>query len=109
LEKTSDGNVLINLDRSKILSHGQVALRHFLRELQLHKSTAHEKEGREFFGKYSEMTKDFEEYRSIVLKRKPNRTQWIQPNTVLEKDEVHLREYPATKEGLIMSWAERSV
>jgi dipeptidyl-peptidase III len=97
------------MDRSKILTHGKPALAKFLTKLQIYKSIADDKNGRDFFGRYCIITEEFKDYRNIVMKRKENRTQWVQPNTVLVNRDVQLKEYPATKEGIIQSWAERDV
>jgi dipeptidyl-peptidase-3 len=97
------------MDCSKILTHRKPELAKFLTELQVHESIADEKNGRGFSGRYSVMTEGFKDYRNIVMKRKQNRTQWVEPNTVLINEDVQLMEYPATKEGIIQSWAERNV
>jgi dipeptidyl-peptidase-3 len=109
LENTGD-DLIIHLDRSKIVSEGVPALQQFLKTLQVYKSTADVQRGRQFFDKYSEMTDEFKRHRQVSMKIKPNRTKWIQPNVFLNTDgTVHLKEYPATKEALIQSWAERKV
>jgi dipeptidyl-peptidase-3 len=109
LENTSD-DLIIHLDRKKITSDGVPALAQFLKKLQVYKSSADIEGGRKFYDRYSAMTDDFKSHREVAMKIKPNRTQWIQPNMFLDDDgKVELREYPASKEALIQSWAERNV
>ncbi|KAF2702775.1 peptidase family M49 [Pleomassaria siparia CBS 279.74] len=109
LENTGN-NLIVHLNRDRIVSDGVPALEHFLKTLQVYKSTADVKGGRPFFDRYSEMTDDFRKHRNVSMNIKPNRTQWIQPNLFLNNDgTIELKEYPATKEALVQSWAERNV
>jgi dipeptidyl-peptidase-3 len=47
--------------------------------------------------------------RDLVLKNKIPRKVFVQGNTVLEGDEVILKEYEPSLEGIIQSFVERGV
>lgn len=105
-------DLLISLDRSKILSVGKPAIGNFLKRLQVYKSTADVTEGRKMYAYYSDVH-DCEEphfisLREIVLARKQPRKMFVQHNTSLQEDgSVNLVNYEATAPGLIKSWTDR--
>ncbi len=105
----TDGGLKIKLDRGKIKSHAVPALSKFLLHLQIYKSTANVRDGVALLNRYSDVDERFSNYRHIVAREEPLRIQYVQPNTFKEDDHVYLREYPATKEGLIQSWVERDI
>jgi dipeptidyl-peptidase-3 len=100
----------IQLDRSKILSHGRPAVEKYLQKLHVYKSTADVEAGK---GLYDDITSVDEwwgtKVRDIVLKNKIPRKVFVQGNTILEGDEVVLKEYEPTLEGIIQSFVERNV
>ena len=100
----------IHLDRSKILSHGRPAVERYLQKLHVYKSTADVEAGRKL---YDEVTGVDEwwggKLRPVVLEKKTPRKVFVQANTVLEGEEVVLREYEPTMEGMIQSYAERDI
>jgi dipeptidyl-peptidase III len=104
-----DDEIYIDLKRSKIQSRAIPALSEFLLALQVHKSTANREEALRLFNSYSEVDETFARYRSIVLRKEPPRIQYVQPNTVIVGEDVEIRDYPATREGLIQSWVERHI
>ncbi|KAJ5626816.1 dipeptidyl-peptidase III [Penicillium herquei] len=104
-----DNGLKIRLDRSKIKSHAVPALSRFLLHLQTYKSTANVKDGVAFLNRYTDVDTRFANYRDIVVREEPLRTQYVQPNTFRRKDDIFLQEYPASKQGLIQSWAERDI
>lgn len=60
---------------------------------------------------YEELTKvdkDFLKWREVVVAHKLPQLLYVQPNTFLS-DSISIKEYDATLEGIIKSWAERSV
>ncbi|KAL4870643.1 hypothetical protein BDV12DRAFT_184274 [Aspergillus spectabilis] len=99
----------IQLDRSKILSHGRPAVERYLQKLHVYKSTADVEAGK---GLYDDITSVDEWWgtrvRDIVLKNKIPRKVFVQGNTILEGDEVVLKEYEPTLEGIIQSFVERN-
>ncbi|KAL4767607.1 peptidase family M49-domain-containing protein [Aspergillus nidulans var. acristatus] len=98
----------IRLDRSKILSHGRPAVEKYLQKLHIYKSTADVEAGKAL---YDDITSVDEwwgtKVRDIVLKNKIPRKIFVQANTILEGDEVILKEYEPTLEGIIQSFVER--
>lgn len=105
----TNGDLQVKLERSKIKSHAVPALSKFLLHLQVYKSTANAVDGAALLSRYSDVDERFSNYHPIVLRKKPRRIQYVQPNTYEENGQVYLREYPATREGLIQSWAERAI
>ncbi|KAI9819888.1 MAG: hypothetical protein M1827_006458 [Pycnora praestabilis] len=104
-------DLTIQLDRSKILSHGRPAIERYLRKLHVYKSTADVEAGKKL---YEDVTYVDDEYwggkvREEVMKRKQPRKVFVQANTVIEGDRVVLKEYEPTLEGMIQSYAERDV
>ncbi|CAG8044129.1 unnamed protein product [Penicillium olsonii] len=98
----------IHLDRSKILTHGRPAVEKYLQKLHVYKSTADIEAGK---GLYDDITSVDSWWgttvRDVVLKNKVPRKVFVQANTILEGDQVSLKEYEPTLEGLIQSFAER--
>lgn len=105
-------DIVVSLDRSKILSVGKPAIGNFLKKLQVYKATADVVEGRKMYEYYSDVH-DCEEphfisLREIVLARKQPRKMFVQHNTsVLEDGSISLQSYEATAAGLIQSWVDR--
>ncbi|KAK2760967.1 hypothetical protein FQN54_002209 [Arachnomyces sp. PD_36] len=100
----------IHLDRSKIISHGRPAVEKYLQKLHIYKSTADLEEGKKL---YDDITSVDDWWgvavRDAVLRKKIPRKVFVQANTVLQGDQVVLKEYDATLEGMIQSYAERDV
>lgn len=101
-------DVEIYLDRTKIESHGRPAVNRFLQKLNVYKSTADQKGGLEFYKKYTTVDEWFAtKLRPEVVRQAKPRKVFVQANTFLEGDNVVLKEYDATPEGLIQSFADR--
>ena len=105
------GDLTINLDRSKILTHGRPAVESYLQKLHVYKCAADVAAGRKL---YDDMTRVEGEFwttrlRQQVLKKKTPRKVFVQVNTVKEEGTVTLKEYESTLEGMIQSWADRGV
>ncbi|KAI9750383.1 MAG: hypothetical protein M4579_006494 [Chaenotheca gracillima] len=102
----------VELDRSRILSHGRPAVDRYLQKLHIYKTTADFEAGKEL---YENMTRVDDVWwggkvRDEVLKRKLPRKVFVQANTVMEgSGKVGIKEYEPTLEGMIQSWAERDV
>jgi len=101
-------DLTIKVDRTKILSHGRPAVEKYLQRLHVYKATADVAAG---VGMYNEITGVdewfAEKLRPAVLSKKTPRKVFVQANTVLEGGKVVLKEYDATPEGMIMSYADR--
>lgn len=105
-EDVSD--LTIHLDKTKIQSHGRSAINEFLQKLHIFKSTADLKAGTELFDKMTNVNDWYmKKLRPEVIRQAKPRKVFVQANTILEGDEVVLKEYEATPEGMIQSFAER--
>jgi dipeptidyl-peptidase-3 len=103
-------SLTINLDRSKILTHGLPAMSTFLKTLQVYKATADAANGVAFYEKVTSVNDVWATtYRDIVLKEKQPRKVFVQGNTVKNGDAFVLQEYDLTLEGLIQSFVERDL
>lgn len=98
----------IKLDRAKILSHGRPAVGRYLQKLGIYKATADFKAGSELYDTMTHVNEFWgTKVREQVLRKKTPRKVFVQANTAIEGDKVVLKEYPATPEGMIQSYAER--
>ncbi|KAE8360330.1 dipeptidyl peptidase [Aspergillus caelatus] len=83
----------IHLDRSKILTHGRPAVEKYLQKLHIYKSTADFEAGKKL---YDDVTSVDEwwgtKVREVVLQNKVPRKVFVQGNTILDGDEVTLKE-----------------
>ncbi|KAL3874244.1 hypothetical protein ACJMK2_037287 [Sinanodonta woodiana] len=108
-----DGNedIILSLDRSKIIPVGKPAIGNFLRKLQVYKSTGDFEAGKAMYDRYSDVNDKEEPHflslRDIVIARKQPRKIFVQHNTVLEGQTVALKSYETTPAGLIQSFQER--
>ncbi|KAI9685986.1 MAG: hypothetical protein M1822_003969 [Bathelium mastoideum] len=98
----------IKLDRQKILSHGRPAVEDLLQKLHIYKATADLEAGQKMYDQLTHVDEFFaSKVRPEVLRRKQPRKVYVQANTVLKGGELELKEYDATPEGMIRSFAER--
>ncbi|KAI9771636.1 MAG: hypothetical protein M1840_001851 [Geoglossum simile] len=102
-------NLIVRVDRSKIVSHGKPALGRMLLRLHMYRCTADVKSCRTYYEELSRVDGNYLEWRRIVLAKKQPKWVFVQANTFLRSDEVTLKEYAPTEEGVIQSWAERKV
>ena len=106
----STNNLIVHIDRSKIQSHGKPAIGKLLLYLHIYRCTADIVACREYFEELTKVDGIFIEWRKIVIANKRPRQILVQANTFLREDgTVALKEYDATMEGMIESWAERCV
>lgn len=99
-------DILLTLDRTTLKGAGKNAIGHFLLQLQIYKSTANVTLAQELFKQYSDVVDQWVSWRDIVLANKRPRKMFTQPNMILNQ-EVQLKSYDASPEGLIESWVER--
>lgn len=84
-EVTKDDKPMIeiHLDKNLILTEGKKAIGHFLKHLQIYKSTADFKRGEAFFKKYLKVNEKLLGYRDIVIKNKRPRPVEVQADVEL--------------------------
>lgn len=102
-------DLVINLNRDQICSHGVPAIGEYLKKLHIYKSTADVAGGKKLYDDMTSVGDDMAKFREVVMRKKLPRKQFVMANTVLKGDEVELKEYEATPEGLIKSYVERDV
>ena len=104
-------DLTIRLDRGKILTHGRPAVEKVLQKLHVYKSCGDVQSARQLYDEMTGVEGDFwaKEVRGVVLAKKRPRKVFVQANTVEKDGKVGLREYEATMEGMVRSWAERDV
>lgn len=105
----SQPNVEIKLDRSRLYSHIKPAVKQLLLELHVHKSTAAAAAGTALYDRLSEVDKEMELVRNIIIGQNVPRKRFVQCNTFLINNQVVLKEYEPTVAGIIQSWAERDI
>ncbi|KAK4235370.1 peptidase family M49-domain-containing protein [Achaetomium macrosporum] len=99
----------VTVDREKIVTHGKPALGNMLLQLHIYRCTADVEACRAYYEDLSNVDGEYLEWRETVLANKPPPLVFVQANTFLNGDEVVLKEYQPTVEGVIQSWAERMV
>ncbi|EOD46075.1 Peptidase M49 dipeptidyl-peptidase III [Neofusicoccum parvum] len=110
LEYTKDdlSDLTIRLERSKILSLGRPAVEKYLQLLHIYKATADVEAGTKMYNDITHVDDFFaSKVRPVVLSKKQPRKVFVQANTIPEGDKVTLKEYEATPEGMIQSYADR--
>jgi dipeptidyl-peptidase-3 len=85
----------------------------YLQKLHIYKSTADLDAGSELYTNMTSVDPKFwgTDVRNEVLRNKQPRKVFVQANTILDKatGKVELKEYDASVEGMIQSYAERDV
>ncbi|KAJ8104069.1 peptidase family M49-domain-containing protein [Lipomyces tetrasporus] len=100
----------IELDRSKILSHGRAAVGEYLQKLHIYKSSGDVDRGKQLYAETTTVPAELAKFRDVVLRKKMPRRQFVQCNTVLlDGGEIEYREYDETPEGMIKSFVDRDV
>ncbi|KAL8824918.1 MAG: hypothetical protein Q9170_007999 [Blastenia crenularia] len=84
----------VSVDKSRTKTDGKTALRGMLLKLHI---------------PLSKVDGQYLEWRRIVLAQKQPKWVFVQANTFLDGEEVSLKEYEVTPEGVIQSWLEREI
>ena len=106
---SAEDRITVHVDCSRILSDGKPALGRMLLRLQMYRSTADVKNCRGYYEDLSRVDGPYLEWRRIVLGKVPPKWVFVQSNTLLEGEKVILKNYDATPQGVIQSWAERDL
>jgi dipeptidyl-peptidase-3 len=110
LEYTKDdlSDLTIRLERSRILDLGRLAVEDYLQKLHIYKSTADFDAAKKLYDEITTVEPFYENMvRPAVLKNKTPRKVFVQANTVEKHGKVELKEYDASAQGMIQSYAER--
>jgi len=100
-------DLLIVMDRSKIMTVGQPAISQFLLKLQVYKSMGDIKTAKLMYDKYCEVNEPWASRREIVVNRRQPRSILVQSNTAIKDEKMELLEYDPSTDGLVSSWADR--
>jgi dipeptidyl-peptidase-3 len=103
----SSNNLMASIDRSKVATHGKPAIASLMLKLHIWRSTADVKACREYYEGLTEPAGIFLEWRRVMLAKRTAKQVFVQPNTFIKDGEVVLKEYEASVDGMIQSWAER--
>ncbi|KAF2003272.1 dipeptidyl peptidase-like protein III [Amniculicola lignicola CBS 123094] len=108
-KKDDLSDLTLRLERSRILSLGRPAVEDYLQKLHIYKSTADVEAAKRMYEEITNVEPFYENLvRPAVLKNKTPRKVFVQANTVVsEGGKVELKEYEATPQGMIQSYAER--
>jgi dipeptidyl-peptidase III len=101
--------LIVRVDRSKMISHGKPALGRMLLRLHMYRCTADVQSCRTYYEDLSKVDGEYLEWRKVVLATKIPRWVFVQANTFLDNGDIILKEYEASKEGVIQSWCGRMV
>jgi dipeptidyl-peptidase III len=101
--------LIVSVDRSRVITHGKPALGRMLLKLHMYRCTADVQSCRPYYEELSRVDGEYLVWREVVLAKKQPRWVFVQANTFLEGDDVILKEYELSKEGVIRSWYERMV
>jgi dipeptidyl-peptidase III len=107
-EDLSDLTILV--DRSKILSVGRPAVEQVLQKIHIYKATADVKAAKELYDDLTNVDSFWGDMiRKAVIAKDVPRKVFVQGNTVEVDGKIVLKEYEASLEGMIQSFAERDV
>ena len=105
---SAENRLTVFVDRSRIVKDGKPALGGMLLKLPMYRCTADVGNCRAYYIELSRVEGQYLERRRIVLAKKQPKWVFVQANTFIEDGQMILREYDATPEGVIQSWAERT-
>ena len=106
---SSKDEITVHVDSSRIISDGKPALGKMLLRLHMYRCTADVESCRAYYEELSKVEGEYLEWRRIVLAKQQPKWVYVQANTILDGEHVTLKEYEATPEGVIQSWAERNL
>jgi dipeptidyl-peptidase-3 len=102
-------SLTVYVDRSRILSHGKPSLGRYLCKLHIWRCTADVSSCKEFCEPMCAVDGVYEEWRKIVVSKPNMRWKFVQPNTFIKGENVEVKVYEESNEGIIQSWAERDI
>lgn len=99
--------LIVHVDRSRILRDGKPSLGRMLLRLHMYRCTANVSACRAYYEDLSKVEGHYLIWKKIVASKKQPKLKYVQANTTLSHGQVQLREYDATNEGIVESWAHR--
>jgi len=102
-------SLTVHVDRSKIQSHGKPSLSRYLCKLHIWRCTADVSACKKFYDPMCAVEGVYEEWRKIVVSKPNMRWKFVQPNTFVRDQDVEVKVYEESNEGIIQSWAEREI
>jgi dipeptidyl-peptidase-3 len=105
----TDDQLTVRMDPSKIMSHGKKAISNLLLKFHVHRCTADGENGKPWYEELTAVDDYRLRIRRLVLLKRVKKPVMVMANTFLEEGKVVLKEYDATVDGLVQSWAERAV
>ena len=105
----SEDQITVHVDRSRVITDAKAALGRMLLRLHIYRCTTDITSCRAYYEDMSKVDGDYIRWRRVVLSKQQPKWVFVQANTFLEDGNVILVEYDATPEGVIQSWAERSL
>ena len=103
-------SLIATIDRSQIATHARPALADLLLRLHMFRCTADVAGCRALYEELTAVDGIFLEWRKAVVVQRPADHVFVQANTFVDEDgDIFVREYEASVEGVIQSWAERGV
>ncbi|CZS99274.1 uncharacterized protein RAG0_07661 [Rhynchosporium agropyri] len=104
-----EANLTIKLSSDLVYIAGHRTVSDLATHLHVYKCTADFECGRDYFESITTVDGLALTWRDAVMVRKKPRPLFVMGNTFLETGEVRYQTYPATREGLIQSWADKGV
>ncbi|CZT41411.1 uncharacterized protein RSE6_01147 [Rhynchosporium secalis] len=104
-----EANLTTKLSNDLVYMAGHRAVSDLATHLHVYKCTADFECGRDYFESITTVDGLALTWRDAAMVRKKPRPLFVMGNTFLETGEVRYQTYPATREGLIQSWADRGV
>lgn len=102
-------DLTIKIERTKIISQGRPVVEKYLQKLGIYKATADVEAGTKMYNDITHVDEWWgTKVRDEVLKRKQPRKVFVQANTFEKDGDYVLKEYDASPEGMIQSFADRS-
>lgn len=104
-----DDQLTVRMNPSKILSHGKKETSNLLLKLYVYRCTADVENGKPWYEELTAVDDYWLRIRRLVLMKRVKKPVMVMANTFLEERKVVLKEYDATVNSIIQSWAERAV
>ncbi|GLA03685.1 bifunctional diacylglycerol diphosphate phosphatase/phosphatidate phosphatase [Aspergillus niger] len=102
-------SLTVKVDQSRVISRGKSSLGRMLLKLFIYRCTADVSNCRRFYENLSIVDGEALKWRDILVSKKDPPLVFSQANTYLVGDDVKIKEYEPTAQGVVQSWAERSI